>query len=202
MQAPADSLRAVLDSVFRAPKYAWREETEAFAMVARWWRALIGWIAGLREANPLGYRLFVAALVLLLVAVLAHAVWVLVRTIRGAREAADSTAAPAGALRRDGAWYLRSADMLAAEGRFAEALQKAFVGLAFTLDGRGLLTYHPSRTPAEVARDARVRAEDRERLTTLVRTLYASAFGGAPCGADDYRAWRELAGREWHAAAH
>ena len=202
MQVATDSLRAALDSVFRSPKYAWRAEDPALAAVARWWRALLDWIAGLREASPIAYRVFIAVLVLLLLAVIAHALWVLVRTIRGAAQAADSTTAPAPVARRDAGWYARSADALAAEGRFAEALQRAFVGLALTLDTRGLLSYHPSRTPAEVARDARVGADDRDRLRALVRTLYAAAFGGAPCGPEEYRAWRTLADREWHASAH
>lgn len=202
MQAAPDSLRAALDSVFRSPKYAWRADDPALAAVARWWRALLDWIAGLRDASPIGYRLFIAALVLVLLAVIGHALWVLVRTIRGAAQAADATSPLAPVTRRDAAWYARSADALAAEGRFAEALQRAFVGLALALDTRGLLSYHPSRTPAEVAREARVRAEDRERLRALVRTLYAAAFGGAPCGPEDYRAWRTLADQEWHAPAH
>ena len=104
--------------------------------------------------------------------------------------------------RRDAAWYLREADRAAAAGRIAEALQLAFVGLALTLDGQGLLRYHASQTPAECAREARLAAEDRERLRALVRTLYGHVFGGRPCAPDDYRRWRETSAGPWHAAAH
>ena len=70
-------------------------------------------------------------------------------------------------------------------------MQLAFVGLALTLDAQGLLRYHASKTPAECAREARLTREDRERLRSLVRALYAHVFGGHPLAADDYRRWRD-----------
>jgi hypothetical protein len=201
-QVPTDSLRAALDSVFRSPLYDWQPDDAAVSAVVRWWRSLIAWIGGLRDASPVLYRVFVAVLVVMLAAVLGHALWVFIRTIRGAAEPEDATAPTAAAIRRDAGWYLSSADTLAAEGRFREALQRAFVGLALGLDAQGLVQYQPSRTPAEVAREARLADADRERLRGLVRTLYATAFGGARCGADEYRAWRAQADGEWHAAGH
>ncbi len=94
------------------------------------------------------------------------------------------------------------ADRAAAAGRIREALQLAFVALALTLDGQGLLRYHLSQTPAEVAREARLGSDDRERLRGLVHALYAHVFGDLPCSAEDYRRWREAIARPWHAAAH
>jgi hypothetical protein len=82
-----------------------------------------------------------------------------------------------------------------------DALQLAFVGLALTLDARGLLRYHPSKTPAECVRDARLAGDDRERLRELVRSLYAHAFGGRPCGSEEYRRWRGVIAGPWHAPA-
>ena len=122
--------------------------------------------------------------------------------MRGA--AAQDDGAPGGAprARRDAAWYLREADHAAAAGLIAEALQLAFVGLALTLDGQGLLRYHASQTPAEVARAARLAAQDRERLRALVQALYGYVFGGRPCAPADYRRWREGSAGPWHAAAH
>jgi hypothetical protein len=76
------------------------------------------------------------------------------------------------------------------------------VGVALTLEERGLLRYHAGKTPAECSREARVAGPDRDRLRSLVRTLYACAFGGDRCTGQDYAAWRSLARGEWHAAAH
>lgn len=199
-QSSPDSLRVALDSVFRSPAYDWRADDPAVAAVVRWWRSLIAWIGGLRDASPLLYRALIVLLVVALAAVLAHALWVLIRTIRGAADPADGSIEPVPGIRHDAGWYLDSADALAAEGRFTDALQRAFVGLALRLDAQGFVQYQPSRTPAEVAREARLADRDRDRLRGLVRTLYATAFGGAPCGPEDYRAWRAQAQEEWHAA--
>jgi len=201
-QTASTPLRAALDSVFASDAYAWRPRDETGAMIVRWWQRLLEWLSGLQEASPLLFRLFVGALVLLLVVILAHAVWLLVRTVRGAAIPVESEAAPAISERRDAAWYRRAADAAAEEGRYAEALQLAFVGVALTLDARGLLRYHPAKTPAECSREARLEPHDSTRLRQLVGTLYACAFGGAECGAEEYGRWRALAAGEWHAPAH
>jgi ABC-type nickel/cobalt efflux system permease component RcnA len=155
----------------------------------------------LRADNPLVFRLLILALMLALVLILAHAAWLVWRTVRGAR-AADAAAAPSTAAeRRDADWYGRAADRAAGEGRIAEALQLAFVALALSLDRQGLLQYHASKTPAECARDARLVPADRERLRGLVRTLYLHAFGGRPAALDDYRHWRAAGAEPWHAPA-
>ncbi len=201
LQAP-DSLRSVLDSVFASGAYAWRPEDETGAAIVRYWRRLLEWLASLQEANPLLFRLLVAGLVVVLLAILGHAVWLLVRTARGAAVAASDEAPSALTIRRNAAWYFDAGDRAASEGRYAEALQLAFVGVALTLEARGLLRYHPSKTPAECSREARVAPEDRRRLGSLVSTLYTCAFGGARCGPGEYAAWRELASGEWHAPSH
>jgi len=201
-QAAPDSLRSILDSVFASSAYAWRPQDEAGTAIVRYWRRLLEWLASLQEANPLLFKLLVAMLALVLLAILGHALWLLVRTVRGAALTVSDAMPEAPTARRDAAWYLSAADRASAEGLFAEALQLAFVGVALTLDERGLLRYHPSKTPAECSREARLVPEDRMRLSSLVRTLYTCAFGGARCGPAEYAAWRELAAGEWHAPAH
>jgi hypothetical protein len=201
-QAAPDSLRSILDSVFASSAYAWRPQDEAGTVIVRYWRRLLEWLASLQEANPLLFKVLVAGLVFVLLTILGHALWLLVRTVRGAALPVSDDLAEAPTARRNAAWYLSAADRAAADGHFAEALQLAFVGLALTLDDRGLLRYHPSKTPAECSREARLVPEDRTRLGSLVRTLYTCAFGGARCGPAEYIAWRELAAGEWHAPAH
>lgn len=201
-QAASDSLRRILDSVFASSAYAWRPQDETGTAIVRYWRRLLEWLASLQEANPLLFKLLVAALVLALLAILGHAIWLLVRTVRGAALTVSDAAPGVPAARRNAAWYLSAADGAAGAGHFAEALQLAFVGVALTLDDRGLLRYHPSKTPAECTREARLVPEDRTRLRALVRTLYTCAFGGARCGPAEYAAWRELAAGEWHAPSH
>ena len=202
MQIPSDSLRRLLDTVFESPAYAWRSDDATLNSIARWWRDLIAWISQMRAANPEAYRIFVAALIAVLLAILLHALWVFIRTLRGAAEPRDVAHPERVAERPDAAWHLRTADGLAAEGRCREALQHAFVSVALRLDEAGRVAYHPSRTPAEIAREARVGPAEGARLQAMVQSLYAAVFGGAPCGPNEYHAWRALADREWDAAAH
>ncbi|MEP6688864.1 MAG: DUF4129 domain-containing protein [Gemmatimonadales bacterium] len=198
----AATLRAALDSVFAGRAYRWAETPPALRIMREWWDRLGTWLESLRLGNPAAFRLFVFALLVALVLVLAHGAWVVWRTVRGASAPDDGAPSSGSRERRDAAWYLGEADRAAAAGRMADALQLAFVGLALTLDGQGLLRYHASQTPAEVARAARLAAQDRERLRALVQGLYGYVFGGRPCAPEDYRRWRATSAGPWHAAAH
>ena len=196
------ALRAALDSVFASPAYRWAEVPAPERWLRQWWERLGNWLAGLRADNPAVFRILVFALLVALIAMLAHGAWIVWHTVRGGA-APDDPAHPRDEQEpHDAGWYLREADRAAAGGRIREALQLAFVALALTLDGQGLLRYHLSQTPAEVAREARLGSDDRERLRGLVHALYAHVFGDLPCSAEDYRRWREAIARPWHAAAH
>jgi hypothetical protein len=197
----AAAFRAALDSVFASPAYRWAEMPAPERFLREWWRRLGHWLGGLRADNPAAFRLLLIALLVVLLAVLAHGAWVVWRTVRGAAAPGAGGTSRAARESRDAAWYRREADRAAAAGRIAEALQLAFVGLALGLESDGLLRYHPSKTPAECAREATLAPADRARLRGLVHSLYACAFGGGACGADDYRRWREATADPWHAAA-
>jgi hypothetical protein len=202
MQAPtADSLRQVLDSVFTQRKYAWVEPPAPLRLLGRWWEALRDWLTALREGNPALFQLFVYALLAVLVAILVHAGYVTWMTLRQASATESARAPVRRGPTRDAAWYQRQADRLAVEGCYLEALQHAFAALALRLDARGVLRFHPSKTPQEYTREARLPATERGRLRALVGSLYTFSFGGAPCGPDDYRRWQAEASAEWHEPA-
>jgi hypothetical protein len=194
--------RAALDSVFARDPYQWSPPPPLLQLLKDWWALLVDWLQGLRTDNPLLFRLFTIAILAVWVAIFLHAAWLVWLTVRGAARSEQASAAAAQGERRDADWYSRAADRAAEEGRFADALQLAFVAIALTLDAAGLLKYQPSKTPAECARDARLGAADRDRLRGLVRTLYAGAFGGRSLGREDYRRWREVGAGPWHAPAH
>jgi hypothetical protein len=196
------ALRAVLDTVFAAPGYRWASEPAPWRFLRVWWHRLAEWLQGLRADNPAVFRLLLLGVLVALILLLAHAAYVVWRTVHAGSATAERAPTPPRADRRDAAWYAREADRAAAAGRMAEALQLAFVALALSLEAQGLLRYQSSKTPAECARDARLAREDRERLRELVRTLYAYVFGGRPCGPEEYRRWRESTGLPWHAPAH
>ena len=194
--------RAVLDSVFAAKPYEWAPRSALLRLLSDWWEWLIRWADGLKTQNPILFRIFLVTILLAWVAIFAHAAWLVWLTLRGAARADNSVPLPVAGERHGAEWYSRAADRAAAEGRLAEALQLAFVALALTLEGQGLLQYHPSKTPAECALEARLAGSDRERLRDLVRSLYAYAFGGRSIAPDDYQRWREGGAGPWHAPAH
>jgi hypothetical protein len=195
-------LRSVLDTVFSAPSYRWAEEPGPLRFLREWWGRLGDWLESLRADNPAVFRLLILLLLATLLLLLAHGTWVIWKTV-GAASGPEKDAAPdtSGEM-RDAEWYYREADRAAAAGRISDALQLAFVGLALTLEAQGLLRYHPSKTPAECAREANLTGADRERLRALVRALYAYVFGGRPCGPSDYHQWRESGALSWHAPGH
>ncbi len=194
--------RAVLDSVFATKPYDWAPRSAVLRLISDWWESLIRWADGLKENNPILFRIFLVTVLLAWVAIFAHAAWLVWLTLRGAARADRSVPLAVAGERHGAEWYSRAADQAAAEGRLAEALQLAFVALALTLEGQGLLQYHPSKTPAECAREARLAGSDGERLRDLVRSLYSYAFGGRSIAPDEYRRWREMGAGPWHAPAH
>jgi len=196
---PPDSLRAVLDSVFANPAYRWVERPEPMAQVQGWLSQLQQWLAALRDHNPLGFKVFLAALIIALVAILVHAGWVLVRTVRP--RSPEEGPIPAPVRRRDREWYAREAERLAKEGRYAEAMQADFLALVLALDAAQLVRFHPSKTPLEYTREARLDPGLRAELRELVGALYRYLFARYPCGPTEYSDWRSrIAGN--HAASH
>lgn len=194
-----DSLRAVLDSVFADPAYRWVERPEPMAQVQGWLTRLEQWLTGLRDHNPLGFKVLLAALIIVLVVILVHAGWVLVRTVRPRTGDLSPIASPV--LRRDREWYRREAERLAGDGRFAEAMQADFLALVLSLDAAQLVRFHPSKTPLEYTREARLDPGLRAELSDLVGSLYQYLFARRPCGPAEYLDWRNRLAKD-HAAAH
>jgi hypothetical protein len=201
-EAGPERYRTVLDSVFATEPYRWTSPSPVLRLISEWWDRLGEWADGLKADNPLVFRIFLIIVLLAWAGIFAHAAWLVWRTVRGAARADRPDALPVAGERHDAEWYSRAADRAAAEGRLTEALQLAFVSLALSLEGQGLLQYHPSKTPAECAREARLAGTDRERLKDLVRHLYTYAFSGRTIDSDDYRRWRERGAAPWHAPAH
>ena len=199
-QAPAqDSLRAVIDSVFADPVYDWFERPAVLGWLADGWRWLTTTLQQFQDANPALFRWFQVALVGVLVLILLHGVWVMVRTTRAASDRERAVGSSPSEAARTGVWYQDQADALADQGRFAEAMLAAFQGLVLDLDRRGVVRYHPSKTPREYTGEATLTAADRERFSSLVGMLYGYVFGHQPCGDREYRNWLGMASERWHA---
>ena len=194
-----DSLRAVIDSVFADPVYDWLERPAVLGWLADGWRWLTTVLQQFQDANPALFRLFQVTLLGVLALILLHGVWVMVRTTRAASDRERAVGPSPSEAPRTTVWYQDHADALAGQGRFAEALLAAFQGLVLDLDRRGVVRYHPSKTPREYTGEATLTAADRERFSSLVGMLYGYVFGHQPCGDPEYRNWLVMASERWHA---
>jgi hypothetical protein len=200
--AAADSLRAVLDSVFAAPEYRWVERPNPLAFLTRWWRWLADWLARVQDRHPEVFWVLFWGLVAVLALVLVHAGWVMFQTIRAAATPPSADARRTTREIHDASWYRREALRLAAEGLYPEAMQADFLALVLELDARRIVRFHPSKTPNEYTGEAGLARESRESLRALVRALYGYAFARVPCGPDEFAEWRRRTAPEQYAAAH
>jgi hypothetical protein len=178
----ADSLRRVIDSVFADAKYVWDRPRDPWA----WLRSLVEsfqrWLSALHEEHVVLYWLFVAALLLILGAIIAHATVLVYRAFR-ARPSSPERAQAASAARRDASWYLREAKRLELEGRLLESLAFRFSALVYRLEDSKALRVHPSKTPMEYVREASLDGDRRQAFAAIVREYYGHLFGGVPLDA-------------------
>lgn len=198
----ADSLQSVIDAVFSSPAYQWESRPDPLGPLRRLWMGLFDWLGQLRSENPEVFRLVTWALVTLLVLILLHAAWVAFRTIRGGSGRSTRQAQFVAPPPRDAAWYAAEAERLAANGRYAEAMQTDFLRLVLELEGRRVLRFHPSTTPSEYVRSADLSDGGRVEFHELVRRMYSYAFARVPCDRAAFESWRALASASRYAPAH
>ena len=190
---PADSVRAVLDSVFAQPAYDWAEPSSLSALLRKWMAALREWLDRLQQIHPVAFYALALALTLVLVVILTHFGYLVWRALRARPVSPGGRLASAGPV-RDEAWHLAAFQRCLAEGRYAEALAERFAALVMALGRRAVLRPDQSKTPAEYAAEARLDPAGRSAFGLLVDELYRRLFGGEPCTADDVRRFDAAAG--------
>ena len=78
-----DSLRAVLDSVFRSPVYNWSEAPRGPMLIREWWLRLQHWLEALQQGHPTLFVALIVALIVILAGVVVHGMVVMMLTARG-----------------------------------------------------------------------------------------------------------------------
>ena len=129
----------------------------------------------------LGLLLRIVLPIALAVAVLLAVVW-LARRLWGRR--VDAEISPDGASEEAIAIPIASAEALAAEGRWAEAIHALLLKTLEALSAAARLA--PSLTSREIVARVRVAPRAREALAGLVLAVEVSRFGGAAADATDY----------------
>jgi Domain of unknown function (DUF4129) len=193
-QVDPDSLSAVLRAVFAAREYQWtnRAPSNAWVWLMERLQRALAWLEHLRLTFPIHYYILLSVLTVVLVILLVHMGWVVAASLRPVVRA-GSPPTITGPV-RDAAWHVAEARRLGAAGRFAEALAHRFLAAVLELDARRVVQFHPSKTPAEYAREARLDDLGRAELAGLVATLYRHLFGAEPCDAAEWQRFDALAG--------
>jgi hypothetical protein len=193
------SLAAVVRAVFADREYQWTRASGTWVWLMERVQRLLAWLEHLRLSFPLPYYVLLGVMILLLAVLVAHLSWIVWRSLHPT-PGAGAPAVMTGPV-RDAAWHLGEARRLGAAGRFAEALAHRFIAAMLELDARRVLQFHPSKTPAEYVREARLDDAARTELADLVASLYRHLFGGAPCDAAEWRRFdSQAAGLGLHAA--
>ena len=179
-EVSADSIRTVLRQVYAAPEYDWDLRRNPFQFFFDLLDSVVGWLAELEATHPVAYWILMGVLTGLLVAILLHFTYLVLRALRP-RTASSVAASVRLPPPRDAAWHLNEARRLAALGRYQEAVAHRFAALLLVLDGCKVIRFHPSKTPAEYLAEMDLGEEAAAKFSALVTALYQHVFGGAEC---------------------
>lgn len=185
--APADSIRRAVREVFLRPEYRWVPGEQPLHWLRDLWQRFVDWLNRLTTTHPVLAQFIFWGSLVLLITLLVHLGYTAWRIYRVTVERPSPGIPGALAAPLDARAHLERADALARAGRFTEALAHRFAALLLELDRRDALAFHPSKTPAEYVREARLTPEGRNALAGLVARLYSHVFGMAPCDELCYR---------------
>ena len=178
---PADSLRRALAEVFARPDYAWVPRFDLGDWMREQVLQLLDWIGRQQTAHPAAFKVVLTILIAVLAGLLIHMGYVVWRITRPTVHTLARAAGATGLRLEDARAHRERADELARAGRYAEALAHRFIALLLELERRHALTFHPSKTPAEYVREARLDESGRASLADLVARLYRHVLGAVPC---------------------
>lgn len=144
------------------------------------WEALRYWFASLlRDWMPDTWHSAFSWVLLGLV--VAAAVWAMVAlagSFGGRRPARPVAGLPGQVLERgDAARWEALARAAAAEGRFRDAALALYHAVLLRLDERGLVRFHPGRTPGDYRRELPESVPEKRPFEAFVRRLLPVAFG-------------------------
>jgi hypothetical protein len=174
--------------VFAESRYHWVERRHPLQWLADLWDRFQLWVGRLDDAHPsISWALFWLALVLLTI-LLVHIGYTLWTVYHATVRPADLPGRAGASIELlDARSHRVRAEALARDGRYEEALAHRFAALVCELGEAKAVTIHPSKTPAEYAREARLDATGQVTLGGLVGTLYLHLFGAVPIDERGYR---------------
>jgi hypothetical protein len=190
-----DTVDAALAAVFDRPEFAQRESPAVLRLISDLVAAFRQWIASLIGGwLPDRWQpAFTWIVIGLLAALAAWALYALVSALVGSRTAGRAPAHTTlgVAVRGENAdWWESAARAAAAAGQFRDAAIALYLATVLRLEERGVLRYHPAKTPGDYRSELRSHPDSRRPFEAFIRQFLPVAFGArAPDGA----AFRALA---------
>lgn len=189
-----DTVDAALARVLARPEFAERSPPALLRLISELAAAFRAWIGSLMAAwmPEEWYPAFTWLVIGVLCALAAWALYALVMALIGAPRAqgssAPSIARQAGVRGEDAAWWESAARAAAAGGQFRDAAIALYLAAVLRLEERGVLRYHPGKTPGDYRSEVRSHPDTRRPFETFIRQFLPVAFGARAPDAASFRA--------------
>lgn len=194
MQAlSADSVDAALARVLARPEFAERSPPALLQLISDLAAAFRAWLASLLTGwmPEQWYPAFTWLVIGVLCALAGWALYALVVALVGAPRAQGSAAhsvRQANIPGEDAAWWEAAARAAAAGGQFRDAAVALYLAAVLRLEERGVLRYHPGKTPGDYRSEVRSHPDARRPFETFIRQFLPVAFGAHAPDAASFRA--------------
>jgi hypothetical protein len=187
-----EQVRRTAEEVFARPEFA--PDAGRPNWLLRALAEFFRWLGTLYTANPLLFWVLLIGCILLLILILGHIIYTVVRAFRGGGiDARRRQQAEAEARRgRLSAAYRAEAGRHAARGEFTEAIRALFLSLVYRYDEKGRVSLHKAWTNREYLTLLDEDLPAREQLAVFVDALDDHWYGQRPAGAEQYERCQAL----------
>lgn len=188
-----DTVEAALARVLARPEFAERSTPALLQLISDLAAAFRTWIASLLGSwvPEQWYPAFTWLVIALLAGFAVWALYALVSALTGSPRTPE-TAAPGmrqvSVRGEDAAWWESAARAAAAAGQFRDAAIALYLAAVLRLEERGVLRYHPGKTPGDYRSEVRAHAESRRPFESFIRQFLPVAFGARAPDAASFRA--------------
>ena len=188
-----DTVDAALARVLARPEFAERSPPALLQLISDLAAAFRAWIASLLAGwmPEEWYPAFTWLVIGLLCALAGWALYALVTALIGSPRAQASAAPsiPQAVVRgEDAAWWESAARAAAAAGQFRDAAVALYLATVLRLEERGVLRYHPGKTPGDYRSEVRSHPDSRRPFENFIRQFLPVAFGARAPDAASFRA--------------
>jgi hypothetical protein len=183
---PEEAIRQAVAKVYARPEFEPSKGWDGWLLLLRAIEQLFKWLGGLGETNRVLFWILLWTCVALLLLLVAHLSWSVIKVFTFRDRAAKATEA---ALARQGLSrsFWEKAQSQAAAGDFTEALRCLFLSLVYRFDENGRVHFDRAYTNREYLSLVADRPEIQSKLARLVDALDEYWYGQRPVQEPLYR---------------